>query len=39
MDDEIEDNLKIGQRNWHTVARDRTDWMKVVLEAKVHSGL
>jgi hypothetical protein len=24
MDDEVEDNLKTGQRNWHRVARDRT---------------
>jgi hypothetical protein len=38
--DEVEENLKItGIRNWHAVAKDRQEWRKIVLEAKVHNGL
>jgi hypothetical protein len=38
--DEVEEDLKImGIRNWHAVARDRQEWRKIVLEAKVHNGL
>jgi len=28
----------IGIINWHTVGGDRKEWMKTVLEAKVHNG-
>jgi hypothetical protein len=38
--DEVEEDLKImGIRNWHAVARDRQEWRKIVLEAKVRNGL
>jgi hypothetical protein len=38
--DEVEEDLKImGIRNWHAVAKDRQEWRKTVLEAKVHKGL
>jgi hypothetical protein len=38
--DEVEEDLKImGIRNWHAVAKDCQEWRKIVLEAKVHSGL
>jgi hypothetical protein len=38
--DEVEEDLKImGIRNWHAVAKDRQEWRKILLEAKVHNGL
>jgi hypothetical protein len=38
--DEVEEDLKImGIINWHAVAKDRQEWRKIVLEAKVHNGL
>jgi hypothetical protein len=38
--DEVEEDLKIMEiRNWHVVARDRQEWRRIVLEAKVHNGL
>jgi hypothetical protein len=38
--DEVEEDLKImGIRNWHAVAKDRQQWRKTVLEAKVHNRL
>jgi hypothetical protein len=38
--DEVKKVLKkIGIRNWHTVARDRKEWWRIVLEAKVHNGM
>jgi hypothetical protein len=38
--DEVEEDLKImGIRNRHAVARDRQEWRRIVLEAKIHSGL
>jgi hypothetical protein len=37
---EVEEDLKIMEiRNWHAVAKDRQEWRKNVLEAKVHKGL
>jgi hypothetical protein len=29
----------IGIRNWHTVARDRKECKRIVLEAKVQKGM
>jgi hypothetical protein len=38
--DEVEEDLKImGIRNWHAVAKDRQEWRKIALEAKVHNVL
>jgi hypothetical protein len=38
--DEVEEDLKItGIRNWYAVPKDRQEWRKTVLEAKVHNGL
>jgi hypothetical protein len=38
--DEVEEDLKImGIRNWHSVAKDRQEWRKIVLEAEVYNGL
>jgi hypothetical protein len=38
--DEFEEDLKIMRiRNWYAVAKDRQEWRKIVLEAKVHNGL
>jgi hypothetical protein len=38
--DEVEEDLNImGIRNWHAVAKDRQEWRRIVLEAKVLSGL
>jgi hypothetical protein len=38
--DEVEEDLKImGIRNWHSVAKDRQEWRKILLEAQVHKGL
>jgi hypothetical protein len=38
--DEVEEDLNIMRiRNWHAVAKDRHEWRKIVLEAKVHNGL
>jgi hypothetical protein len=38
--DEVEGDLKfMGIRNLHAVAKDRQEWRKTVLEAKVHNGL
>jgi hypothetical protein len=38
--DEVEEDFEImGIRNWHAVAKDRQEWRKIVLEAKVHNGL
>jgi hypothetical protein len=37
---EAEEDLKImGIRNCHVVAKDRQEWRRAVLEAKVHNGL
>ena len=37
--DEIECYLKImGIRNWHIVARGRTECREIILEDKVHNG-
>jgi hypothetical protein len=37
---ELEEDLKIiGIRNLYTVAIDRKEWRKILLEAKVHKGL
>jgi hypothetical protein len=36
--DEVEEDLKImGTINWHAVAKDRQEWRKIVLEAKVYN--
>jgi hypothetical protein len=36
----VEEDLKImGIRNWHAVPKDRQEWRKIVLEAKVHNEL
>jgi len=38
--DKVEGNLKImGIKNSQAIARDRWEWRKIVLEAKVHGGL
>jgi hypothetical protein len=38
--DEVEEDLKImGIVNWHAVAKDRQEWRKILLEAKVHNEL
>jgi hypothetical protein len=37
--DEFEEDLKIMGIIWHTVARDRKEFRRIVLEAKVHNGL
>jgi hypothetical protein len=38
--DESEDGLNVmGIRNRHAMARDRREWRKIVLEAKVQNGL
>lgn len=38
--DEVEEGMKItGIRNWLTVAKDRQEWRKIVLEVKVHNNL
>jgi hypothetical protein len=38
--DEVEEDLNImGISNCHAVAKDRQEWSKIVLEAKVHNGL
>jgi hypothetical protein len=37
---EVEKDFKImGLRNWHAVAKDRQEWRKIALEARVHNGL
>jgi hypothetical protein len=37
---EAEEDLKaMGMRIWYTVARDRQEWRKILLEAKVHNRL
>jgi hypothetical protein len=36
--DEAEEDLTVMcSRNWHTVARDRNEWKRTVLEAKVKA--
>jgi hypothetical protein len=38
--DEVEEDLNImGMKNKQAMARDLQQWRKIVLEAKVHSGL
>ena len=40
MTDEFEEDMKIRKiRDWHRVARDRQEWRRAVLEAKVHNVL
>ena len=40
MTDEFEEDMKIRKiRDWHTVARDRQECRRAVLEAKVHNVL
>ena len=40
MTDEFKEDKKIRKiRDWRTVARDRQEWRRVVLEAKVHKVL
>jgi hypothetical protein len=40
LTDEFEEDMKIRKiRDWHTVARDRQEWRRAVLEAKVHNVL
>jgi len=34
-----EDSRKMSVQPWRVKARDRLDWKRIVLEAKVHSGL
>jgi hypothetical protein len=35
--DEVEEGFKfMGIRNWHAAAKDRQEWRKIVLKAKVH---
>jgi len=37
--DKIQENVKItGNKNCPTIVKDRREWRKTVLEAKVHSG-
>jgi hypothetical protein len=38
--DESEEGLNVmGIRSMHAMARDRREWRKIVLEAKVQNGL
>jgi hypothetical protein len=38
--DEVGEDLKVmGIKNWHAVAKDRQEWRKTALEAKVHNRL
>jgi len=40
LTDEFEEDMKIRKiRDWHRVARDRQEWRRAVLEAKVHNVL
>jgi hypothetical protein len=36
--EEVEDGQQ-RIRNVHTVAKDRTEWMRILLEDKAHNGL
>jgi hypothetical protein len=37
---EVEEGLNVmGMRNRHAMARDRGEWWKILLEAKVQNGL